>query len=122
MNMGITAGKKVTKDEYLKNMAKMAVSQHAKRIRGEKVSLENLNDAMYDLLDTNHDGTVNLSEFKIVMNVVFGCNAKEAEATFRRMDTSKNGKIERKTLTDYEMKFWFDLDDEASKGFYGDKF
>ena len=35
---------------------------------------------------------------------------------------NKNGKIERKELTDYELNYWFSLNDEASKGFYGAKY
>ena len=120
--MGITPGKKLTNDEYVKNMAKMAVEEHAKRVRGEKMSLAKVNDAMYDLCDVNHDGTVTLDEFTNVMTIMYGCDAKEAEATFHRIDTNKNGKIEREELTDYELKFWFDLNDEASKGFYGAKY
>ena len=120
--MGITSGKKLTKEEYVKNMAKMAAVEHGKRIRGEKLSLAEVNDAMYDLMDVNHDGTVSLDEFTTVMKVAYGCDAKEAEATFRRMDTNKNGKLERNELTDYELKFWFDLNDESSKGFYGAKY
>ena len=120
--MGITPGKKLTKEEYVKNMAKMAAVEHGKRMRGEKLSLAEVNDAMYDVMDTNRDGTVSLGEFTTVMKIAYSCDDKEAEATFRRMDTNKNGKLEREELTDYELKFWFDLNDEASKGFYGAKY
>ena len=34
--MGVTPGNKVTKDEYVKNMANMAVAEQAKRLKGEK--------------------------------------------------------------------------------------
>ena len=34
--MGVTPGNKVTKDEYVKNMANMAVAEQAKRRKGEK--------------------------------------------------------------------------------------
>ena len=117
--MGITPGKKLTKDEYVKNMAKMAVVEHAKRVRGEKMSLAKVNDAMYDMFDINGDGTVTLDEFTTVMKIAYGCDANKAEATFRLIDTNKNGKIERKEFTDYELKFWFDLNDDGCKGFYG---
>ena len=120
--MGVTPGIKVTKDEYVKNMANMAVIEHAKRLNGEEMSLAKVNDALYDLFDINHDGVVTLEEFRTVMNIAYGCDAEEADATFRLIDTNKNGKIERKELTDYELNYWFDLNDEASKGFYGAKF
>ena len=48
--MGLTDGKKVTKDEYIKNMAEMAVVEHGKRIRGEKMSLAKVNDAIFDII------------------------------------------------------------------------
>lgn len=121
-NMGITPGKKLTKDEYVKNMAKMAVVENAKKGKGEKASLAKVNDALYDMVDINRDGFVTLDEFRTVTKVAYGCNAAEAEAGFRAIDTNKNGKIERKELTDYEVNFWFGLDDEANKELYGTKF
>ena len=120
--MGVTPGNKVTKDEYVNNVANMAVVEHAKRMNGEKMSLAKVNDALYDAFDTNRDGAVTLEEFRTVMKVAYGCDAEEADATFRLIDTNKNGKMERKELTDYELNYWFDLNNEASKGFYGAKF
>ena len=55
-------------------MAKMAVAEHAKRVRGGKVSLAKVNDAMYDVLDINRDGTVSLDEFTTVMKIVYRCD------------------------------------------------
>ena len=83
------------------------------------MSLAKVNDAMYDMFDINGDGTVTLDEFTTVMKIAYGCDANKAEATFRLIDTNKNGKIERKEFTDYELKFWFDLNDDGCKGFYG---
>ena len=120
--MGVTSESTLTKDEYVKNMANMAVVEHRKRMNGEKTSLAKFNDAFYDALGTTRDGVVTLEEFRTVMKVAYGCDAKEADATFRRIDTDNDGKVERKKLTDYEFNHWFDLNDEASKGFYGDKF
>ena len=120
--MGITPGKKLTSEEYVNNMAIMAAVEHGKLMRGEKLSLAEVNDAMYDVMDFNQDGSVSLDEFTTVMKIMYGCDAKEAEATFSRVDTNKNGRVEREELTDYELKFWFDLNDEASKGFYGAKY
>ena len=74
------------------------------------------------MFDINHDGVVTLEEFRTVMKIAYGCDAEEADATFRLIDANKNGKIERKELTNYELNYWFDLNDEASKGLYGAKF
>ena len=121
-NMGITPGKKVTKDEYVENMAKMAVVENAKKCKGEKTSLAMVNDALYEVMDINHDGVVTLDEFRTVMKVAYGCTDEEVEAGFHIIDTNNNGTIEREELTAHEVNFWFGLDDEASKGLYGNKF
>ena len=88
--MGITPGKKLTSEEYVNNMAKMAAVEHGKLMRGEKLSLTEVNDAMYDVMDFNQDGSVSLDEFTTVMKIMYGCDAKEAEATFSLVDTNKN--------------------------------
>ena len=35
----------------MKNMANMAVAEQAKRLKGEKMSLAKINDALYDMFD-----------------------------------------------------------------------
>ena len=120
--MGLTPGKKLTKDEYVKNMADMAVRENAKRSRGEKTYLEILENAWYAIMDINHDGVVTLDEYRIVLKV---CNfsAEEAEAGFRAMDTNKNGKVELKELIDHELNYWFPRNDgEVNKEMFATKF
>ena len=120
--MGITPGKKVTKDEFVKNIAKMAIKENNKRSRGERTYLDILEDAWYDTVDTNHDGFITLDEYRIVMKA---CNFSpdEVEAGFRAMDVNKNGKVERKELVDHELNYWFGLsNDQANKGMFGSKF
>lgn len=120
--MGVLPGKKLTKDEYVKNIAEMAIKENAKRSRGERTYLDILEDAWYDTVDTNHDGFITLEEYRIVMKA---CNfsPEEVDAGFCAMDTNKNGKIERKELVEHELNYWFGLsDDQASKGMFGAKF
>ena len=45
-----------------------------------------------------------------------------AEATFNLLDKNKDGKIERKVLIDSAIKFWCDLDDQETKGMFGDRY
>ena len=120
--MGVTPGKKVTKEEYVKNMANMAVLEYTNHQKGEKTSLAKVNDAFYDLFDGKHGGTVTLEEFRTVMRIAYGCDKEVADATFHRIDTDKDGKIEHKVMTDFEVNYWFNLNHEASKSFYGCKY
>ena len=119
--MGIVPGSQSTKDEFLKCIAAMAVTERAKNQEGEETLLHRLNDAFFDIVDTNHDGSVTLAEWKIVLQA---CNIETSAAneTFNRLDKDKNGKIERSELTDAEFKFWYTLDDPETKGMFGDAF
>lgn len=107
--MGVTEGIKLNKDQYVKAMAEMAVSESAKRAKGEATLRDAVNTAWYDAVDKNHDGSVTLDEFRAIMKA---CNVKEeiADARFNAIDTNKNGKIDRKELAEFQYKFWFGLD------------
>ena len=107
--MGLEPGKKLTKEEYMKAMAGMAVSENARKAKGERTLGSFVNDAWHDLVDKNHDGFVTLDEFRIVMKA---CNVGQeaADARFNALDKDKNGKVERKELREAEEKFWYSLD------------
>ena len=119
--MGIVRGTKATKNEFLKGIAAMAVTEKAKKERGEETALHKLNNAFYDIVDANHDGCVTLDEWKIILRA---CNfdVSAADETFKVIDKNKNGKIERNELSDAEFNFWYTLDDAGSQGMFGDKF
>ncbi len=63
-----------------------------------------------------------LDEYRTVLKAC-NFNPSAADETFKLLiDTNRNGKIETKELNDHEFKFWFTLDDQDSKGMFGDKF
>ena len=117
--MGLTPGKKATKEEFISGAAAMAEAERAKKLKGEETVLERLNNAWYDVVDTNHDGCVTLDEWRQVQKA---CNydASAADKKFEVVDKDKNGKIERKELSNSEFKFWFTLDEEDSKKILGE--
>ena len=107
--VGVTSGKKLNKDEYVKAMAEMAAAETARKAKGEKTLGNFVNDAWHDVVDKNHDGFITLDEFRTVMKA---CNATQemADARFNAIDKDKNGKVERKELREAEEKFWYGLD------------
>ena len=107
--VGVIAGKKLNKDEYVKAMAEMAAAETARKAKGEKMLSASVNDAWHDVVDKNHDGFITLDEFRTVMKA---CNATQAmaDARFNAIDKDKNGKVERKELREAEEKFWYGLD------------
>ena len=120
--MGVLPGKKLTKDEFVKNFAEMAVTDSKKRSRDEKTYIGILENAWYDTLDINHDGFVTLDEYRIVLKA-WGFTPEEVEAGFSAMDTNKNGKISRKEFVDHVLDYWFGLsEDQARKGMFGARY
>ena len=108
--MGLTPGKKSTREEFVKDMAAFAASERSKTKAGERPLLFKTNDAWYDVVDTNHDGFVTRDEYRIVMKAGSYSTAA-ADASFDHIDTNKDGKIERKELYQHEFNFWYELDD-----------
>ena len=106
--MGVTAGTKLSKDQYVKAIAEFVVAENAKRAKGETTLRDKVNYAFYDVVDKNHDGYVTKEEFCAIMAA---CNVKPelAEQRFNEIDTNKNGKIERKELCELHDKLWSEL-------------
>ena len=84
-------------------------------------NLERVHNAIFDIVDQNHDGHVTLEEYKIFMEAS-DHKSDVAEATFKVLDKNKNGKIERKELIAGAVKFWCDLHDQDTKGMLGDRY
>ena len=98
----------------------MAIAEKARKEKGEETLLHKLNDAWYDAVDTHHDGCVRLDEWRIVLRA--GNMESAADEIFKALDKNKNGKIERKKLSDNDFNFWYVLDDADTRGMFGDKF
>ena len=119
--MGLEEGVKANKQQFLKMVAAMAVSENAKVKRGEKSLLYKFYNALFDVVDVNHNGTITLNEFKVVMKA-YNYDEEMSEASFAAMDKNKNGKIERDEFIETEFKFWFSLDEPDVLRILGDKF
>ena len=108
--IGITEGKRLSKEDFITAFAAFAVAERARKESGEEPLLHKLYNAYYDVVDVNKDGYVTLAEFRTVMKA---CNydVQTINATFTRIDADISGKIERKELNDYEFELWFRLED-----------
>ena len=78
-------------------------------------------NAAFDVVDTDRSGYVTFEEFKVLMDASH-LGEEEAKATFTVLDKNKNGKLERKEFISSNLKFWSTLDDQDTKGMFGDKF
>ena len=119
--MGLTEGVKADLQTFLKLGAATAVTEAAKLTTGEKPMTEKVDNALFDILDKNHDGHVTWEEYKVMMEAG-NFDPEAASATFALLDTNKNGTLERKELIDANAKFWTYLDDPDTQGLFGEKF
>jgi len=75
--------------------------------------------AFFDMIDSNADGMIQLSEFRQYY-YIFGLKAVEADQVFKMIDTDGDGVIDRNEFIDFVLKFFF-LEDEShpSKNYVG---
>ena len=106
--MGLTPGKKSTREQFVKDMAAFAVSERSKKAAGEQPLLFKANNAWHNVVDTNHDGYLTLDEYRIIARA---CNLKvaTADAMFARIDTNKDGKVPKDELNEAEYRYWYEI-------------
>lgn len=104
--LGLKPGVKLTSDQFVQALAKFTAEEKAK---GDDMLQKKMNHAWYDVVDTNHDGTISLDEYRKVMKA---CNYPEetADYVFKMIDANHDGKLSRKELSDHEVKFFFAVD------------
>ena len=121
-SVGLKPGVKLTKEQYLSNLAEVALKERAKYEAGDKESLYvRYIEALFDVIDTNHNGFLELNEFeKLVKASNF--EAETAKMAFDVVDANHDGKVSRQELLDYNAKFWYYPDFQDSAGMYGPKY
>lgn len=119
--LGLTEGVKADKSKLIELGAAMNILELQRMKKGEETITGKAHSALFDIVDKNHDGYLTLEEYKIVMKA-FDSSTEAAEATFNLLDKNKNGKVERKELIESIIKFWCDLDDQETKGMFGDRY
>ena len=103
--LGAKSGVQLTKEEFVKSAARFAENEDESR-----ACLKEVTDALFDVLDTNRDGTLSLVEYTKLLQ---SCNIEDpeiAKAVFDSVDANHDGKIQIEELYEVSDKFWFTLD------------
>ena len=116
--IGLLPGKQLSKKEFIQGLSNLGRDELERKSNNEKTLYEKLNDAFYDVVDINNDGTVTLEEVSTVKKAC-DLDPKGAEAWFKMADKNKNGKIEREELNRCEFNFFFRPEDESTEGLFG---
>ena len=121
-DFGLTEGVRADKEKWIQLCAVNAIAEKERMKKGEETGTSKVYNAIFDIVDKNHDGYVTLDEYKTVMESS-DTGPEAAEATFAVLDKNKNGKIERQEFIDGTVKFWCDLNEQDStKGMFGDRY
>ena len=109
--LGVKPGKSVTKEEYVRNYAKLAPGEVAKVRSGEGSVLHKTLNKIFDLIDTTRDGTVSRESYRQLAIASQVWNPEFVDSLFEIMDTNKTGRLERKAISDYQYRITFTLED-----------
>ena len=100
--LGVTGpGTALTVDEFMKSAADFSSKKEE-----NSDFLTEVNQAWLDVVDTNKDGTISLSEYTKILEAR-NVTADVAKMVFDSIDANNNGKIELEELLGISRKFWF---------------
>ncbi|WP_411027198.1 EF-hand domain-containing protein, partial [Salmonella sp. s54925] len=106
--LGLFPGTKMNKEQLFKAGLQFAKKQHDLKRLGKETVYEKVYNALFDVVDTNNDGTLSLDEVKIMMKTFHDKDDPgAAEALFNMADKNKNGKIERGEFINFKFNAMF---------------
>lgn len=119
--VGLRPGVKMEKHAFIQGVNRLAQDELERKRTGQTTLHEQLNNAFFDVMDINNDGTVSLDELKIMMKA---CNMDPsgAESWFNAADYNEDGKIARQELNRCEFDFWFRPELEDNSEMFGGAF
>ena len=89
--------------------------------RERNALISDTHDLLFDAIDTNNDGHISVSEFKVYLNIIAPDIAEdEIVYSFDTIDTDKNGEISREEFLAAANDFLQGVEEtEVSKVFFG---
>ena len=89
--------------------------------RERSALINDTHELLFDVIDTNSDGHISLSEFKVYLNIIApGMEEDKIVHSFDTIDTDKNGEISREEFLAAANDFIQGVEEtEVSKVFFG---
>lgn len=109
-SLGLYPGITLTKDEYVKAAAAHSQREMTTFESGEGSLLHKVNNALFDIVDKNHDGNISLEEYR-AFTKMSSLDESYADAMFKGIDANHDGKVSRMEFSNYELKYWCTLED-----------
>ncbi|XP_020903019.1 obelin [Exaiptasia diaphana] len=115
--VGLTPGKKLTKEEFIHGFSRHAQNELRRKAENKPTLHEKMNNAFFDVCDINNDGTVTLDEAKMIFKA-WNLPEEDGAAWFEASDINKNGKVERDELNKSEFNYFHRPDLPSTENFY----
>jgi len=105
--------------EYLEGWKKLSQSELDKWANNEVTLIREWGDALFDILDTDGNGSITLEEWSRYGKIA-GIITDEADCkrTFEHCDLDNSGELDVEEMTRQHLGFWYTLDPKAD-GLYG---
>lgn len=112
--IGIKSGQKISLEETAKRATHHYLSLTAERP-------PEYHDKLFDCIDTNSDGMISMTEFKIYFKIIgHGITDEEMKHAFGTIDSNGDGKISREEFLAAAEDFYYGVEEtELSHAFFG---
>lgn len=107
-------GDQLTKEQFVERMAEFGALEKTRHDEGKDPMVFKMVNAMFDVVDTNHDGCLTLDEYEKLL-VAINFPTGTAKIVYDAIDTNHNDKLSRQILLEYNYSFWFTLDLKVRK-------
>jgi len=104
--VGLKPGMECAKDQFIDKMVEFCVAEKAKIDHGYRSFIEDSSDALFNIADTNKDGSLDFEEFQILTRPS-NHTEEEARAIFNMIDENQDGQLSRQEIKDMEFAVWF---------------
>ena len=103
-----TGSDRVSKEDWLKKVAEIAVADQERIKRGAEPLLPKTTGTFFDMMDSDKDGFVSLEDFKLGY-VATGWDAVGAEHAFRAIDKDNSGRVGLEDMMKTAHEFWYKI-------------
>ena len=98
-------------EEWIEGQRKFGTAELAREARGEPMMFKMFHNALFDIVDTNKNGTIDLDELTVMCQAHAKVDEAKCKIAFDKIDKNKDGVISRKEFVDTYFANFFAIND-----------